>query len=143
MFRFCATPATFFLMLLILAGLTACDSSGGGPPEEEEDTTAPGTPSGLEGTSGDGSVALEWSAPGASDLEGYNVYRSESSFSNPSGAQMLNESDLVGEASYRDDEAGNVTTYFYRVSAVDESDNESDLSGMVEKTPFPDPPDDP
>jgi len=56
---------------------------------------------------------------------------------------MLNESDLVGEASYRDDEAGNVTTYFYRVSAVDESDNESDLSGMVEKTPFPDPPDDP
>jgi len=130
-------------MLFLMAGLTACDSSGDDPSEEEEDTTAPGTPSGLEGTSGDGSVALEWSAPGASDLEGYNVYRSESSFSNPSGAQMLNGSDLVGEASYRDDEAGNGTTYFYRVSAVDESDNESDLSGMVEKTPFPDPPDDP
>ncbi|PSQ85584.1 MAG: cellulose 1,4-beta-cellobiosidase, partial [Bacteroidetes bacterium QS_3_64_15] len=124
--------------LLLFFSASACDSGGG-----EEDTTPPSAPSALAGTSEDGAVALEWNAPSSGDLDGHRVYRSESSFSNAGAATLIGGDGLVSGATYTDDGAANGTTYFYRVTAVDEAGNEIDLSGAVEKTPFPDPPDDP
>jgi len=143
-----AAPVVFLLAGFLLAGLAACDSSGSGgdedpPPPSEEDTTAPAAPTGLAGTSEEGAVALEWSAPSAEDLNGHRVYRSESSFSGTGAATLVSEGSLVSGETYGDESAENGTTYFYRVAAVDEAGNESSLSGMVEKTPFPNPPDKP
>jgi fibronectin type 3 domain-containing protein len=128
-----ATSTAFFLALLLLAGLAACDSSS-------EDTTPPAAPSELGGTSEAGAVALEWSAPSDAAIDGYNVYRSKNSFSSTGDAQRLNGSNTVSESDFRDDEVENGTTYYYRVAAVDETGNESDLSPGVEKTPFGEPP---
>jgi fibronectin type 3 domain-containing protein len=107
------------------------------------DRTPPAAPSELSGTSEDGAVALEWNAPSASDLSGHRVYRSESSFSDPDAATRANDDGLVSGTSYTDDGAANGTTYYYRVAAVDDAGNESTLSGEAQKTPFPDPPDEP
>ena len=131
--------------LLLVVG-AAC--SGGGdndppdPPEPPVDTTAPAAPSGLEGASGDGQIDLSWSAVSASDLEGYNVYRATSSISSVSGQSPINSDPLSGTA-FTDDDVENGTTYFYRVTAIDDADNQSDASGEAAVTPFPSPPDRP
>jgi TolB protein len=131
--------ATLAAALLLFFSASACDSNGGG----EEDTTPPSAPSALAGASEDGAVALEWSASSDDDLDGYRVYRSTSSFSHAGAARRVSGDGLVSGTSYTDGGAANGTTYFYRVSAVDESDNESGLSGEAQKTPFPDPLDEP
>ena len=130
--------ATLSLVTLLFFGASACDSSG-----NDEDTTPPSAPSALAGASEDGTVALEWSAPSDGDLDGYRVYRSTSSISDAGAATRASGDGLVSGESYSDDEASNGTTYYYRVAAVDEAGNESDLSGEIQKTPFPDPPNNP
>jgi len=137
-----------FLLVLICGlvfGLGACDSGGsnGAEPDPGEDTTPPSAPSGLEATSGDGEIGLSWSSVSASDLGGYNVYRSTSSISDVSGMPPVNGTSLVSGSSYVDQDVENGTAYFYRITAVDESENESDASGEAEVTPFPYPPDRP
>lgn len=133
-----------FSVLMLLA-MSACSSGGSNEepePEPPEDTTPPGVPSGLEASSGDAEVALEWSAVSASDLDGYNVYRSTSSIGSVSDQSSINDAPLE-DPSFTDAGVSNGTTYFYRVTAVDESSNESDGSSEVEVTPFPTPPDRP
>ena len=131
-------------LLLALGALTACDSApGGGDPPEETGSTPPAAPAGLAATSGDGEIMLDWNASSESDLDGYNVYRSTSSFAGTDGLAPVNGSVPAGDASLTDTDVQNGTVYYYRVTAVDESGNESSLSGEVSKTPFPDPPDEP
>lgn len=138
---------TLSLFVLLVAGLMGCSSSGSndddngnGPPGE--DTTPPAVPSGLEGTSGDGEVQLSWSSVSDSDLDGYNVYRSTSSIGSVSDLSPVNGS-LLSETSFTDTDVSNGTKYYYRVTAVDENDNESDPSSEAQITPFPSPPDRP
>ncbi len=95
------------------------------------DTTAPSAPTGLAATPGDGSVGLDWSDNGEGDLDGYNVYRSTTS---GSGYSKINGS-LVASSAYTDNSASNFTTYYYVVTAVDTSANESGNSSQVSATP--------
>lgn len=131
-------------LLLACVTLTACSGSGSNEPEPgpSDDTTAPSAPGGLAATSGDGEVGLTWDASGASDLDGYNVYRDTEAFSSIGDRSPLNSAPL-SETSFTDGDVTNGTTYVYRITAVDTNDNESDLSGEVEVTPFPAPPDRP
>ena len=124
----------------LLLSTAACDSSNSGG---NTDTTPPAAPSSLTGTSGDGVITLEWNAPSDNDLDGYLVYRSGSAFSDASGAQRVSGDAPIEQPVYDDTEVENGTTYYYRVAAVDEAGNESDLSSSVDKPPFPDPPDEP
>lgn len=134
-------------LCLLAVGLTACDSGGSNgstpTPEPGEDTTPPSAPSGLSSVFGDQEISLSWSSVSAPDLGGYNVYRSTSSISDVSGMSPANGSTPLGESSYMDKDVENGTTYYYRITAVDESENESDASNETEVTPFPDPPDRP
>jgi hypothetical protein len=114
------------------------DGNGG-----DEDTTAPAAPSGLSGTSGDAAIDLTWSAVGADDLDGYNVYRATESIGDVSGTDPLNASPIADTTGYRDGDAENGATYYYVVTAVDTATNESGPSGEIQKTPFDDPPDRP
>lgn len=114
----------------------------GSDDDGELDTTAPTAPSGLTGASGDSVIELTWDAVGADDLDGYNVYRSESAIDLLSNVGPHNES-LVSDATFSDGEARNGTTYYYVVTAVDIAANESEPSEVVDKTPFTDPPDRP
>ena len=89
----------------------------GGPvnPPVNPSAAAPSQPSLTSASGGNGSVALQWSAPasdGGSAITGYNVYRGTSS-----GNETL-LTQLGNVTSYTDSTAANGTTYFYEVSAV-------------------------
>lgn len=148
---------TFFTLLIALA-MIACGSpsdsgsgggnggdggnggSGSGGSDTPDDTTPPSAPGGIDGESGDEIIELSWSANSEDDLEGYNLYRSRESFSSNSSMDPVNGSDLLTETGYSDQEVENGTTYYYRLTAIDDSGNESSLSSQVKVTPFSDPP---
>jgi len=131
-------------LLTVLLGLalgiaaTGCDLPGVGG-----DDSPPEVPTELSADSEDSAVVLDWEAVQAEDLTGYNVYRSTSTIADVSGMDPVHGGGPVSDASYMDDTAENGTTYHYVVTAVDNSENESDPSEEVQKTPFADPPDRP
>ena len=92
----------------------------------------PEPPTGLSGISGDGIATLNWTANSESDLAGYNVYRSQTSGSD---YVQVNIS-LVTQNAYQDSGLTNGVTYYYVVTAVDESDNESQYSEEVNTSSF-------
>jgi hypothetical protein len=74
-----------------------------------------------------GVIRLSWSAPTGGAIQGYNLYRSSSSFSSISQAQKVN-STLLTVTTY-DNLPSQDGTYFYRVTSVSNIGNESDPSG--------------
>ena len=88
----------------------------------------PASPSGLVPTAGDGSAILDWADNTEPDLAGYNVYR----FTTSGGPYTRIATGLTVSA-YTD---GSVTTnYYYVVTAVDTSGNESANSTEVSAIP--------
>lgn len=94
------------------------------------DTTPPATPTGFSATGGAGLVELAWNANQEADLAGYNVYRSDSL----NGTYTKLNSGLVNTSAYTDEAVSPSTTYFYKVSAVDTSSNESGLTAAQSAT---------
>jgi hypothetical protein len=97
---------------------------------ENSDITAPATPTGLTSTSLDGQVDLSWDANTETDLAGYNVYQSTDNVT----FTKVNTS-LITTTSYSVTGLTNGTTYYFTVSAVDTSGNESAQSTSVSATP--------
>lgn len=122
-------------VLVLALCLTGLGCSSGGANGGGEERTPPAAPSGLEATSADGHVQLDWEA--VSDAHGYTVYRSTSPTSGPSDDPL--EQGVVS-ASYVDLEVVNGTTYYYRVTAVGVDGRESDTSDEAGVTPFDEPP---
>lgn len=122
------------VLTLLFIGFAGCGLFG------SEDTTPPEPPAGLEATSEDAAIALDWSAVQSDDVAGYNVYRSTSSIGDVSSREPINRSEPVAEAGYTDQSVSNGTTYRYVVTSVDEAGNESNPSEEIEKTPFSEPP---
>jgi hypothetical protein len=92
------------------------------------DTTPPEAPTGLTVIlPGEANVPLDWNDNSEIDLAGYNIYRSETS---GSGYSKLNGS-LLTSSDYTDNITTHDTTYYYVVTAVDTSSNESDNSNEV------------
>ncbi len=96
------------------------------------DPTPPSAPTGLDATAGDGTVSLDWDDNSEDDLEGYNVYRSTAS---GSGYSQLN-GPLLSTSDYTDNSVTNGTTYYYVVTAVDTSSNESGNSNEDSAEPI-------
>ncbi len=95
------------------------------------DASPPAAPTGLSAAGGDGIVDLAWNANGEPDLDGYHVYRATASggpYSRVNGAPLAQES-------YTDSGVSNGTTYYYVVTAVDTSGNESGDSNEASATP--------
>ena len=64
-------------------------------------------------------------------MNGYNVYRSTTS----GGTYTRLNGTLLSNSNYTDNSVTNGTTYYYVVTAVDTSSNESDNSGEVSAKP--------
>jgi hypothetical protein len=101
------------------------DQPGGG------DTIPPAAPTGLSATAGNSMVSLNWNDNNETDLAGYNVYRSTTSGSSYS---KLNSSILTA-SDYIDYDVDGYITYYYIVTALDTSLNESNDSSEVSATP--------
>lgn len=94
---------------------------------------SPTAPTGLVATAGDEQVDLTWRSGGSSNPDGYNVYRSTSSFSEISDATRINGSP-ISDTTYTDTNVSNGASYYYRVTAV-LGGVESNLSDQVNATP--------
>lgn len=95
----------------------------------ELDTTPPASPTGLNAVAGNQVVNLSWNVNEESDLAGYRLRRSTTS-----GGPYEVVAD-VATASATDATVTNGVTYFYVVTAVDTSNNESALSAEVAAIP--------
>jgi hypothetical protein len=90
------------------------------------DVFPPKTPTGLIVVFADGKMNLVWDANLEPDFAGYKVYRSEDGVT----FTMINDS-LLKSPTFRDEKVQAGKRYFYRVSAVDASGNESAPSPAV------------
>ncbi len=93
------------------------------------DATAPGVPDDLQAEAGDGEVRLSWDGVASPDLAGYRVYEATG------GDDFLPAADAGQQTEHTVDELANGTTYAFRVTAVDNSGNESAPSDVVTVTP--------
>jgi fibronectin type 3 domain-containing protein len=98
---------------------------------EVPDVTAPATPTGLAATAGDKQAALDWNNNAESDVAHYDVYRATVQ----GGPYSKVNATAITTSEYTDMGLTNGTRYYYRVRAVDTSDNASDYSGEVSVTP--------
>jgi TolB protein len=134
-----------FVQSILLIGflfLASCGGSSTGP-GDETNNNAPAAPANLNGTSGDQEIVLSWDSNSESDLAGYNLYRSTDTFSGISEMDPVNGAELIPSADFTDTGLDNGTTYYYRLTAVDNKNNESSISSQLEITPFSNPPDHP
>jgi glycosidase len=94
------------------------------------DLTPTAAPAGLQVVEeGNGSASLQWNS--VANVDGYNLYRSPLS---GGGWQKVN-SDLIASPDYIDTGLQNARTYYYVVTAVDGSGNESAYSNEVSALP--------
>ncbi|MFD3260655.1 glycoside hydrolase family 6 protein [Paenibacillus lentus] len=123
-----------FVMLVENAYPAVPASNGGGPVDPPP--TAPGAPTGVSATAGDGQISLSWNA--SQGATSYTVKRSMTS-----GGPYTTLATISG-TSYTDTAVTNGTTYYYVVSAansVGSSPNSTQASALPEggSTPNPEP----
>ncbi|MHC4359465.1 MAG: CBM96 family carbohydrate-binding protein [Planctomycetota bacterium] len=95
------------------------------------DPNAPAAPTGLAATAGNAQVSLDWDDNTEPDFAGYNIYRDTTS-----GAPYTKIAADVTVSSYTDTGVANGITYYYVVSAVDDSNSESSYSSEASATPL-------
>jgi fibronectin type 3 domain-containing protein len=100
-------------------------------PTAGPDLTPPPVPTSLAATPGDGSASVSWGAVSASDLAGYNLYRSTTT----GGPYTKVNTSLITGTSFGNSGLTNGTTYYYVVRSVDTSGNESGNSNQASATP--------
>lgn len=94
------------------------------------DAVPPAAPVGFAAGLGDGVVQLTWDANSEGDLASYNLYRSTTS--GVYGAPIVTG---LTALSFEDTSVANGTTYYYALTAVDTSGNESSQSAEVSVRP--------
>lgn len=111
----------------------AVSSRGTSPPVTPRDTRAPLVPSGLRGVDDQEGVLLLWRLSPDLDLASYNLLRSE----RVEGEYVrINPQPIPGDqARYLDRGIVRGTSYYYRVTAVDSSGNESAPCGPTSVLP--------
>jgi concanavalin A-like lectin/glucanase superfamily protein/Big-like domain-containing protein/K319-like protein len=123
------------------SGLTVYNTVAGavngtaiGGPTWVPDIIPPLAPQGVSSTAGNGLVTLRWAANSETDLAGYNIYRSTTS-PVPTTGTALNGTNPQLTTNFTDHAAGNGTTYYYVVTALDTSHNQSSASVETSATP--------
>ena len=118
--RYLVLPLTTLLGLF----MTACSSP-------EDDTTPPDAVTNLSfdaNQSGDGQIYITWDESDDKDVDSYRIYRDSG---NGTFSLIADET----ETYYLDSGLDYTLEYGYKVSAVDDSDNEGDFSNIVRLTP--------
>ncbi|MBT4407232.1 MAG: hypothetical protein HOC79_05100, partial [Euryarchaeota archaeon] len=92
-------------------------------------STAPATPAGLVATPASAQNVLTWTANGEGDLASYKVYGGTSS----SPTTLL--ATVTSGQTYTNSSLNNGTLYYYRISSVDDTGNESSKSSDVSSLP--------
>ncbi|MCD6050647.1 MAG: apu 3 [Verrucomicrobia bacterium] len=111
--------------------VTAVDRAGNESPRSAAiDARPPAAPKHLFARAGDNAVSLEWDVPKVTDLDSYSIRRSEQA-----GGPYAVIGVGITSCAYVDHGAENGRTYYYIVTAVDSSSNESAFSNEFSMTP--------
>ena len=118
-------PSTVYQYRVSAVNGDGVEGSQAGPVNEKTlDPVPPPAPSGLSATTfSDSEIDLSWTAPSASDLIGYRIYRNGSAVD-----------DIGLTTTYRDSGLDGFTTYNYTVTALDDEGLESDPSNSAQAT---------
>ena len=93
-----------------------------------EDSFSPAAPQNIVSLSQEGTARILWDANRELDLSGYFVYKG-------TGPDRLQKSSpLITISNYQDRHVESGSTYYYRISAIDQAGNESPPSETVEVT---------
>ena len=95
-------------------------------PSDDED---PDAPRNLMASGGEGSVTLYWTASVAPDVNGYNIYRSQSQGFDPNVSNQV--ASIVKGVSFEDSPVADDVALYYKASAEDTSGNKSLPSNEV------------
>ena len=109
-----------YILLLVPFILISCGIND--PYHRNYDNIPPSPPTGLVVYNGDNTAEITWNANRESDVEGYNIYYSDT---------YDGKYEYIGSSSYEyfvDRDAVNGNKYYYAVTAYDYNGNESDLS---------------
>jgi hypothetical protein len=90
------------------------------------DTFAPSVPASITALTGPDSIEVSWQRSPEADLKGYYVYRSVN------GGPFERQGSLLGVPTFSDHNVEHGKTYQYKVSAVDQKNNESAKSAAAE-----------
>lgn len=115
----------------------ATDAAGNhGPLSEDftteiEDNVPPARIQNVRTVIVEGNIQVQWPISGGLDVTGYNVYRS---FEPDENYTLINDDLIpVTEPLFIDSDITRGNRYYYRVTAVDENDNESERSVVAER----------
>jgi hypothetical protein len=100
------------------------------------DEFAPSAPDPVSIASANGTMSLFWPTSPERDVVGYNVYRSDSADSAEKDWTRLTPRPIT-TVTYRDERVVIDRLYFYRVTAIDRFNNESEPSRVVSETAHP------
>ncbi len=117
----------------------SADNKGSeGPPSSPSVETTPipppSAPTGLTATPDDTKITLNWTAPSGT-VTGYNVYRSTSSVAGAGLGTLITTTPITGTAVINTG-LTNGTTYFYKVTAINNSGESAPPSSQVSAVPF-------
>lgn len=121
----------FYAELPAIRDETAIKLSSGG----SSDTTAPEAPANLVASPGDAQVALDWEDNAESDLADYGVHRTTDAPDVPTRTWTLIDDGVSTTSAFTDTTIVNDQSYYYRVTAVDATGNESASSNEASATP--------
>lgn len=127
-----AVPSTtyYYVVKAVDTSYNESDYSNEDSATTPGDTTPPAAPTNLSASAGDSTVSLDWDDNTEGDLDSYNVYRSTTQ-----GSGYTSIATGVANSDYIDNTVTNGTTYYYVVTAVDTSSNESAYSNEASTTP--------
>lgn len=100
------------------------------------DKFPPAAPDPVSLASANGTITLFWPSSSERDVTGYNVYRASAEDVPAADWVKLNDQ-LLTTVTFRDDRVVIDQTYYYRVTAVDRFNNESQPSRIVHETAHP------
>ncbi|MGD8396808.1 MAG: C25 family cysteine peptidase, partial [Candidatus Eiseniibacteriota bacterium] len=108
------------------------------PPQSDRvrlvDIVPPGVADSLRATGSQRSITLGWHPAPDEDLEGYDIYRSDT----PGGMETrINDQTILGSATYEDRGLPELTRFYYTVVARDSSRNRGPVSAIVSATTTP------
>lgn len=103
---------------------------------EPVDRFAPSAPEPVSAASANGTISLFWPSSAERDVIGYNIYRSSSADTQDKEWIKLNDQPLT-TVTFRDDLVVIDQMYWYRVTAIDRFNNESERSRVVSEIAHP------
>ncbi|WP_243059451.1 fibronectin type III domain-containing protein [Nocardioides sp. SR21] len=125
-----ATAPWYAVTSMDASGNESARSTSVRPEPQQGDTTPPPVPAGLSAEPGDGQVGLDWTDVSAADLASYRVYQATSAagpWTAVGGPVTSSQHTVSG--------LDNGTQYWFAITSVDQTGNESDRSAPADATP--------